>query len=244
MPKPNRSFLYRIGKKSRRRIDAMIARSSRVPNTPVLDPALFPWMAGLRAAWPAIAEEAMVAIGAAPALHDISPDHQRIAPPAQWRAFFLHGYGERFEPNIARCPRTAAAVARVPGLNSAFFSILAPGTHIPEHRGVTKGLITCHLGLRVPQQGSCRMNVGGETVGWAEGRTLVFDDTYRHEVWNDTGATRIVLLIQFRRPLRLPGSLVADLFLRGIRRSPFVRETRANIDQWEAGMRALEAAHQ
>ena len=88
------------------------------------------------------------------------------------------------------------------------------------------------------------MEVGGETVGWAEGQTLVFDDTYQHEVWNDTDRTRVVLLVQFRRPLRFPGNLIAGLFLRGIRRSPFVRETRANVDRWEAGMRALEAAHQ
>ena len=100
-----------------------------------------------------------------------------------------------------------AGRARFPGLNSAFFSILAPGTHIPEHRGVTKGLITCHLGLIVPRDGDVRMRVGDRIVRWAEGETLVFDDTYDHEVWNETSGTRVVLLIQFERPLRQPGQV-------------------------------------
>jgi aspartyl/asparaginyl beta-hydroxylase (cupin superfamily) len=132
-------------------------------------------------------------------------------------------------------------LAQIPGLNSGFFSILRPGTHIPEHRGVTKGLMTCHLGLQVPTGGSVRMNVGPETVGWAEGETLVFDDTYQHEVWNDTDETRIVLLVQFERPLRQPGKLVAELFLGGIRHSAFVKEAQDNIALWERTIRKVES---
>ena len=92
-----------------------------------------------------------------------------------------------------------------------------------------------------PHLGYGSRGAGGVIKG---GETLVFDDTYRHEVWNDTDETRVVLLVQFGRPLRLPGSAIARLFLWGIRRSPFVREARANIDRVEEGMRELEAAHQ
>ena len=176
-----------------------------------------------------------------PLLEDISPDHSRIAGAGQWRSFFLHGYGCRIERNIACCPRTAEIVARIPGLNSAFFSILAPGTHIPPHRGVTKGLLTCHLGLIVPE-GPCRMRVGGRFARWAEGETLVFDDTYQHEVWNDTDQTRVVLLIQFARPLRLPGKVFANIFLEGVKRSPFVKDARNNLESWEEALRRTEAS--
>ena len=157
-----------------------------------------------------------------------------------WRSFFLHGYGYAIDENLARCPVTARVVAGIPGLNSAFFSILAPGTHIPAHRGVTKGLITCHLGLIVPRDCDVRMRVADRVVRWAEGETLVFDDTYDHEVWNDTSGTRVVLLVQFRRPLRQPGKGIADLFLAMIRRSAFVQEARANVASWNAAMAAVE----
>ena len=241
---PRRPFLIRVGKKLRRHVDGIIARSSLVPNDPVLDPALFPWTAGLRERWRTIRAEALAVArdpDAVPALNTISPDHRRIAPSDSWRSFFLVGYGTRIERNIARCPETMAALEQVPGLNSGFFSILKPGTHIPQHRGVTKGLITCHLGLQVPP-GPLRMIVGGETVGWAEGETLVFDDTWPHAVWNDTGEVRIVLLVQFERPLRQPGRAVADFFLGGIRRSAFVKEATNNIAQWEESLKRIERA--
>ncbi|RZM26456.1 MAG: aspartyl/asparaginyl beta-hydroxylase domain-containing protein, partial [Sphingomonas sp.] len=176
----------------------------------------------------------------APSLATISPDHRAIAEVGKWRSFFLWGYGYPIDDNLARCPRTRDIVERIPGLNSAFFSILAPGTHIPEHRGVTKGLITCHLGLIVPRAGNLRMRVHDRVVRWAEGETLVFDDTYPHEVWNDTDETRVVLLVQFERPLRNPGKWIADLFLGIVRRSAFVQEARANIAQWNAAVKLLD----
>jgi beta-hydroxylase len=238
-----RPLIVRVGKHLRGGFDRLIAASSLVANDPVLDVRDFAWTATLRDEWRAIRDEALaVAQGqAAPSLATISPDHRAIAEVGKWRSFFLWGYGYAIDENLARCPRTRALVERIPGLNSAFFSILAPGTHIPAHRGVTKGLITCHLGLIVPRDGDVRMRVADRVVRWAEGETLVFDDTYDHEVWNDTRGTRVVLLVQFERPLRNPGKWFADLFLGFVRRSAFVQDARANIGRWNAAVRALEA---
>ncbi|MBY8826638.1 aspartyl/asparaginyl beta-hydroxylase domain-containing protein [Hephaestia sp. CMS5P-6] len=240
---PGRPLIVRVGKHLRGLFDRLIASSSQVANDAVLDVRDFPWTALLRDDWQAIRDEAIaVALreGAAPSLATISPDHRAIAEIGMWRSFFLWGYGFPIEENLARCPKTARLVAEVPGLVSAFFSILAPGTHIPDHRGVSKGLITCHLGLIVPRDGDVRMRVGDRVVRWAEGETLVFDDTYRHEVWNETGGNRVVLLIQFERPLRRPGKWFADLFLGIARRSAFVREARDNVLAWNAAMKQLD----
>jgi len=238
-----RPLIITVGKHLRGLFDRLIASGSLVSNDPVLDVREFGWTAALRDHWQAIRDEATaVALKdrAAPSLATISPDHRSIAEVDKWRSFFLWGYGYPIPENLARCPRTAAAVAAIPGLNSAFFSILAPGTHIPAHRGVTKGLITCHLGLIVPADGDVRMRVGNRVLRWAEGQTLVFDDTYDHEVWNDTGGTRVVLLIQFERPLRQPGKWIADLFMGFVKRSAFVQEARDNIDSWNAAVKQLD----
>jgi ornithine lipid ester-linked acyl 2-hydroxylase len=238
-----RPLIIRVGKHLRGLFDRLIASSSLVANDPVLDVRDFPWTALLREHWQDIRDEAVaVALRgrAAPSLATISPDHRSIAEVDMWRSFFLWGYGFPIEDNLARCPRTAALVGQVPGLNSAFFSILAPGTHIPEHRGVTKGLITCHLGLVVPRDGDVRMRVDDRIVRWAEGETLVFDDTYDHEVWNETAGTRVVLLIQFERPLRQPGKWFADFFMGFVRRSAFVQEARDNIASWNRAVKQLD----
>jgi beta-hydroxylase len=222
-----RPLIIRLGKHLRGVFDRLIAASSLVSNAPVLDMRDFAWTALLRADWRTIRDEA-VAVARGDARSDA------------WRPFFLWGYSFPIEDNIARCPKTAAIVAQIPGLNSAYFSILAPGAHIPEHRGVTKGLITCHLALIVPRDGDVRMRVGNRVMRWAEGETLVFDDTYSHELWNETGGTRVVLLIQFARPLRNPGKWVADAFLRTVRRSAFVREARDNILCWNTAVKQMD----
>lgn len=239
----NRPLIIKYGKHLRGLFDRLISSSSLVSNEPVLDVRDFPWTALLREHWHDIRAEAIaVALqgDASPSLATISPDHRAIAAVNMWRSFFLWGYGFAIEDNLEQCPKTAAIVARIPGLNSAFFSILAPGTHIPDHRGVTKGLITCHLGLIVPRDGDVRMRVDDRIVRWSEGETLVFDDTYQHEVWNDTAGTRVVLLIQFARPLRRPGKWIADLFLGIVRRSAFVQEARDNIQTWNEAVKQLD----
>jgi beta-hydroxylase len=239
----NRPLIIRVGKHLRGVFDRLIAGSSLVSNDPVLDVREFAWTQILRENWEAIRDEAraVALVGhAAPSLATISPDHRSIAEIDKWRSFFLWGYGYPIDDNLARCPKTKAAIERIPGLNSAFFSILAPGTHIPDHRGVTKGLITCHLGLIVPRDGDVRMRVADRIVRWAEGETLVFDDTYQHEVWNDTDGTRVVLLIQFERPLRQPGKWFADLFLGFVKRSAFVQEARDNVAKWNAAVKQLD----
>lgn len=239
---PRRPFVLRVGKRMRRSIDRWIAASSLVANDPVLDPRDFAWTQALRDRWEDIRDEATAVAfdeRAAPSLADVSPDHRKIAEVGKWRSFFLWGYGYPIPENLARCPVTRSVVDAIPQLNSAFFSILAPGAHIPAHRGVTKALITCHLGLIVPD-GEVRMQVGDRMARWREGETLVFDDTYRHEVWNETAGTRVVLLIQVRRPLRVPGRWVAGLFMAGIRRSPFVQEARRNIAAWNGAVKQLD----
>ncbi|GAA4216596.1 hypothetical protein GCM10022253_13320 [Sphingomonas endophytica] len=240
---PGRPWPVRVGKRLRGTVDRLIAGSSLVANAPVLDVRDFAWTALLRDQWQAILAEAraVALVGnAAPSLATISPDHRAIAEVGKWRSYFLWGYGYRIDDNLNRCPRTRDVLARVPGLTTAFFSILAPGTHIPPHRGVSKGLITCHLALIVPRDGDVRMRVRDRIVRWSEGETLVFDDTYDHEVWNETDGTRVVLLIQFERPLRRPGKWVADLFLGAVRRSAFVQEARANVAKWNAAVGQMD----
>ncbi len=172
-----------------------------MPVAPVLDVRAFDWTGGLRDHWRTIRDEARFA----------ALDGDRAG--AEGR-FALWRRGGREAVNAARCPATAAAVAAIPGLDSASFSVLPPGAHVPVQRGPTRGLLTCHLGLIVPRDGDARMRVGDRVIRWAEGETLVFDDTYEHEAWNDSGSTRVVLRVRVRRPLRQPGRWIADALLR------------------------------
>jgi len=235
---PKKPLIMRFGKWIQPKTNRWIARSSRIPDVPVFRAEDFAWTREIEDNWEIIREEARAAlsdIDSVPPLASISPDHRRIAPAGRWRAFFLVGYRYREETNCARCPRTAELVSRVPGLNSAFFSVLVPGTHLPPHTGVSKTFLTCHLGLQVPKDSAkCRMRVVDQWLEWREGKCTVFDDTFDHEVRNDSDETRIVLLIQFKRPVGPIGWLVGNAFLEGVRRSRFVQEARRGLSEWSA----------
>ncbi len=233
---PKRAAIIRAGLLLSPAIDRALARWSRLEDRPVFAPGVFDWAPLLERNWRAIRAEAEAVLGderATPPLRAISPDHALIATDERWKSFFLWGYGVRSPENCARCPQTAALLEQVPDLLTALFSILEPGTHIPRHTGPTKAIITCHLGLRVPAaRARCRMRVDGTDVHWEEGRMVVFDDMYEHEVWNDTDEHRVVLMLHVKRPERFPGTLVRDGFLAAVRRSPFIQDARRNMEAW------------
>jgi aspartate beta-hydroxylase len=122
----------------------------------------------------------------------------------RWSAYFLWNQGRREESHLSRCPRTAAALEKMPQVDiagrgpTAFFSILDARTKIPAHTGVTNTRVTAHLPLIVPPE--CRFRVGGETREWRVGTAWVFDDTIEHEAWNDSDAPRAILIFDVWNP--------------------------------------------
>jgi len=231
-----RSFIKNTGSRALWSFERLIAASSRVPDVPVLDRRHFAWLAPLEEAAPAIRRELddlLVHRDLLPALHEISPDQCSITSDDRWKAFFLYGFGKRSLPNCARCPITAAALSRIPGITTAFFSILAPGKHVPRHRGVYKGLVRAHLGLKVPEPDRCRMEIGGETIRWREGEAVVFDDTHEHEVWHEGTEERAVLLIDVLRPLPAPVQLLNRALIAAVAASPYVTDGERNERAWE-----------
>jgi beta-hydroxylase len=231
------SIVSRVGLKLLPAFDRLIMRSSEIEERPVLAATLFDWVPYLESNWPAIRDEAQALMrdrGSVPALRDISPEHRKIAVDDKWRSLFLWAYGLRIDANCARCPETARIVERIPNLLSAFYSVMLAGAHVPRHTGPTKAILTAHLGLIIPlKRASCHMYVGGEDVVWEAGRVVVFDDMFPHEVWNDSGEDRVILLLHLKRPLRFPGSALRDLFFAALRASPFVRDGMRNLERWE-----------
>jgi beta-hydroxylase len=237
-----RAGILRVGKNSRKRLNRLLAEYSLVGDAPVFERSQFPFMQAFEDDWKVVRDEAARVLEARdrlPALHELSPDHDRLSDDDRWKAFFLYGYGIRSELGCRLCPETAKLCETVPGLESAFFSILAPGAHLPRHRGPTKSIITWHLGLMVPREREkCWITVADRHCLWAEGESLVFDDATKHEVLNDTDEERVVLLIHFRRPMRFPGSLLGRTILTAIRWSPFIKDAHRNMKAWEEAFEA------
>ena len=232
-----RNMVRKRGKRVIRSFTEYLGRQSTIGDPPVFDESPFAFTAELEANWRAIRAEleAILALrDHLPAFHELSPDQKRISTGDRWKIFMLHGFGRRAKRNCQHCPQTTQILDRIPRLQNAWFSILAPGYRIPPHRGVTKGLVRTHLGLIVPKaRDRCAMRVDDRICHWEEGRCLVFDDTYTHEIWNDTPEERVVLLIDVERPMRFPGRLLSRTLLQGLRHSPYFREAVENATTWE-----------
>ncbi|MEM7593953.1 MAG: aspartyl/asparaginyl beta-hydroxylase domain-containing protein [Cyanobacteria bacterium P01_A01_bin.83] len=234
-------MVKKIGKNILWGLEKVIARYSLVANTPFLLSSQFDWVTNLEQNWQVIRDELDVMLkytDQLPRFQDISPDQGvSISKDNLWKTFFLYGYGAKMQQNCDYCPETTRIIEQVPGLKTAFFSILLPGKHIPEHRGPYKGVLRCHLALKVPQdQDQCGIRVEQEVRHWQEGKAIVFDDSYPHEAWNKTDEVRVVLFLDVVRPMSFPASLLNQLLITLIRWSPFIRDAEKNQQKWDQKM--------
>ncbi len=225
------------GFKTLKAIERIITRYSEVENKTFFDVEDFPWVKNLEANWKVIRaelDEVLKAPEKLPRFQDVSKDQYVLSNDDKWKTFFLFGFGFKQESNCAKCPETAKLMEQIPGMKSAMFSILAPGKHIKAHRGPYKGVLRCHLGLVVPEpKEAIRIRVGNDIRHWEEGKCMVFDDTFEHEVRHDGDGERVVLFIDFVRPLRQPVRAINNAVIKLIAWSPFVQDARKNLDAWE-----------
>ena len=241
-----RKTIMKTGHALTRRIAKVFARQSLVGDKPILNARDFAFVPALEENWRKVRDEVQEIIkyrSAIPLFEEISTDQKNISASSPWRTYFLFGFGEKLPRACQRAPETAKLLSTILGLQNAFFSILEPGSYIPPHRGLTKGLLTCHLPLVVPQmRGQCRIRVDDQYHEWEEGRVFIFDDTCTHEVWNSTNQVRVVLLFHVDRPMRFAGRMLHRLFLSLGKMSAYVREpprARAGAfeDRFEAAVR-------
>jgi aspartate beta-hydroxylase len=182
---------------------------SRIATPATLDPErYFPNGKRFIARWSEIRDEAFAVAGMlnrVPRFHDVMPAQADISANdgRDWRVFIMKAYGVTQPENLRRAPTVAALLAEAPEVKSATFSFLAPGKHIPEHRGPFRGILRFHLMLSMPNDTgglpACVMNIDGVPHRLADGESLLWDDTYRHEVWNRSEHVRVALLLDVWR---------------------------------------------
>jgi len=165
---------------------------------------------------------------------------------ADWTTLMFKS-GSFIEENCRLAPRTADLIRRLPGVYTAFFSVLEPHQELPPHFGYYKGFLRYHMGVLIPNDNadrSCWVRINadrsdnarrdpsliekGERYFWKNGEGVVFDDTFLHEAANESDEVRVVLWFDFRR--KMPWYLDAFnrfcLFI--VHREASVRRIRQN----------------
>lgn len=188
----------------------------RIQGKPVLDSAaLFPDAERFTAQWRQIREEALTVahdLHNIPRFHEIMIQQESISAndARDWRMFIMKAYGQPIARNLARCPTLAALIASSPDVLSASLSFTAPGKQVPPHRGPFRGILRGYLVLDMPKRAdgvpAAVLKVDGREYRLHEGEFMLWDDTFEHEVWNDSAQVRTVLLLDIRRR-DMPGGL-------------------------------------
>ncbi|HEY6167715.1 MAG TPA: aspartyl/asparaginyl beta-hydroxylase domain-containing protein [Verrucomicrobiae bacterium] len=234
---PPTSALNRLERWAQDTLEAGVARASRYGDPMIYDAAQFPWVKSVEAGWNKVRAEldaVMTFRDAIPSFQEILKEVSLIQADHNWKTFFLAGIGMDCSENARRCPETMKVLAKIPGMTTAFFSILAPGKHIPPHRGAYNGVLRLHLALQVPEpRERVRIRIGRRICHWEEGKCLIFDDSFNHEVWNDTDGYRVVLFVDFARPLKQPWDWMNKRLLNIGALAPFLREANDRQQQWQ-----------
>jgi ornithine lipid ester-linked acyl 2-hydroxylase len=91
---------------------------------------------------------------------------------------------------------------------ASVLSVLPGKTKIPPHYGYSSFVKRLMLGVTIPSdRENCYLCVNGEKQVWEEGKTMLWDDTYPHAVYNESTEDRVVIYMDI---LRITGDPIVD----------------------------------
>jgi beta-hydroxylase len=170
--------------------------------------------------------------GRLPRIEDVLGEHQGNTE--VWGAGLLWSRGRPAGPLLDRFPLTVDALRQVPGLRSALWSVLAPGTELPEHTGPDAGVLRYHLGIDCPPH--CALRVGDVEVPYRDGVGILFDDTAPHAAWNRSSVERVTLFCEIERPAGWPASAVNRLTHSLLERDPRYGAAPERATAWDRSL--------
>jgi aspartyl/asparaginyl beta-hydroxylase (cupin superfamily) len=135
-------------------------------------------------------------------------DHEKFLHQGNWEWYSYLNKGKKLDQFKSNFPRTNDILEEINNTGEimtnlpfsyCFFSKLAPNSDISAHYGPCNIRLRIHLGIDVPAD--CFIQVGGVERKWEEGKCIMFDDTYLHEVKNKNPTlSRTILLLDIWHP--------------------------------------------
>jgi len=120
----------------------------------------------------------------------------------KWERYYIKWYSDISKDVTKQIPKTTTLLNQCQNIQLAMFSVMKPGTIVYPHRGPYRGSLRVHLGLECPSmEEGCYITIHDKKYGWKDGELLIFDDTYTHEVQNNSEKERVVLFMDISRPV-------------------------------------------
>jgi len=176
---------------------------SKIPTTAFLDKSHFSGLDVLEDNWEDIRDEAMVLYEEGHiAIKDDLPASS-FYKNDRWTSFYLKVYDSDIPSARELAPKTLALIDQVPGMNLALFACLNPGKKLNNHHDPFAYTVRYSLGLSTPNSDESGLVVNGVDYKWADGESVLFDETYFHRAYNHSDKPRIILMTDIDRPLKI-----------------------------------------
>ncbi|XP_033293495.2 aspartyl/asparaginyl beta-hydroxylase isoform X8 [Orcinus orca] len=156
--------------------------------------------------WKLIRDEGLAVMDRAQGL--FLPEDENLREKGDWSQFTLWQQGRKNENACKGARKTCSLLDKFPETTGCRrgqikYSVMHPGTHVWPHTGPTNCRLRMHLGLVIPKEG-CRIRCANETKTWEEGKVLIFDDSFEHEVWQDATSFRLIFIVDVWHPELTP----------------------------------------
>jgi len=120
-----------------------------------------------------------------------------------WKVFYFWQQFLEQPENTKRCPKTFSLLQHLKNEKLLLggmvcFSSLLPGTNIVPHTGPSNMRLTCHLGL-LGCSGT-KIFAGSDSASFQEGKCIIFDDSFLHEVHHQGNERRVTLMLDMWHP--------------------------------------------
>ncbi|XP_007471536.1 PREDICTED: aspartyl/asparaginyl beta-hydroxylase [Lipotes vexillifer] len=156
--------------------------------------------------WKLIRDEGLAVMDRAQGL--FLPEDENLREKGDWSQFTLWQQGRKNENACKGARKTCSLLDKFPETTGCRrgqikYSVMHPGTHVWPHTGPTNCRLRMHLGLVIPKEG-CKIRCANETKTWEEGKVLIFDDSFEHEVWQDATSFRLIFIVDVWHPELTP----------------------------------------
>ncbi|WP_118988035.1 aspartyl/asparaginyl beta-hydroxylase domain-containing protein [Photorhabdus sp. CRCIA-P01] len=131
-----------------------------------------------------------------------------------WKLYYAWFMWEENERAHIDCPTLIQLIRQMPNVINATIAVLEPCVTLAAHEGPYAGILRYHIGIKVPEKKPPYIRVMNEYHTWQVGKSIVLDDCYEHEVYNESDDIRVILMIDFMRPMIAPLHLINLLCLK------------------------------
>jgi len=176
---------------------------SKIPTTHCVEKSYFPELKIIEDNWEKIRDEAL-------SLYEKGYITVKDDLPAssfyknnRWTSFYLKSYENNIPSAYDLAPETMKLIDQIPSMRVALFACLNPGKKIKNHHDPFAFTLRYSLGLVTPNSDQSGIIINGCDYKWADGESILFDETYLHCAYNDSDKPRIILMTDIDRPLKL-----------------------------------------